>query len=500
MRVIPFHGAIAMLRELQQSLSGVRQRQRWMRTLDCFVVGALVGAVAGVGIEVARVLNIPIHWSAGWLCVLACSTFSGLISVLAPVRWLSSARMVDSHYRLQDRAVTALEFAKKRDGSDPLVRLQVADALERMQKTVAGEVVPMKTPRFAPSTMALCAVMLGLSFVPRGVPSTDVGTNEIRQIVNEQAETLEETMLEEVRELVDKNPEPELKELQKELEEMVAEMKSPQIDQREALAKLSEMQQSLAAALEKFDLHKTDAQLQEFAAALEPAESMQAVAEALKAGEYDKAAEELEKVDAEKLGRKERDAVSANLKKFRKDLGEANEGQLSEGAKEMQEGLENENPSQCKNGQCKAAAVCKNQGLKKSISQCLNCQLNRLSECKGNCQGQCNSDGPARKSQNPSNKAGKAASGQPLGEEKTQLNSSRHQENLTGVQGDGPSERETSTSPEGEQDAKVGYSKRYSEYRKQMEEVLDSEPLPLGHRETVRKYFESIRPTEEIAK
>jgi hypothetical protein len=30
-----------------------------------------------------------------------------------------------------------------------------------------------------------------------------------------------------------------------------------------------------------------------------------------------------------------------------------------------------------------------------------------------------------------------------------------------------------------------------------MEEVLDSEPLPLGHRETVRTYFESIRPTSE---
>ena len=29
--------------------------------------------------------------------------------------------------------------------------------------------------------------------------------------------------------------------------------------------------------------------------------------------------------------------------------------------------------------------------------------------------------------------------------------------------------------------------------------VLDSEPLPLGHRETVQKYFESIRPSNEEA-
>ena len=65
---------------------------------------------------------------------------------------------------------------------------------------------------------------------------------------------------------------------------------------------------------------------------------------------------------------------------------------------------------------------------------------------------------------------------------------------ITGVQGEGSSERETTQSPEGEQDAARSSQKKYTEFRKQMEEVIDSEPLPLGHRETVRKYFESIRP------
>ena len=62
------------------------------------------------------------------------------------------------------------------------------------------------------------------------------------------------------------------------------------------------------------------------------------------------------------------------------------------------------------------------------------------------------------------------------------------------MQGEGSSERETTQSAEGEQDAARSYQAKYTEFRKQMEEVIDGEPLPLGHRETVRKYFESIRP------
>jgi hypothetical protein len=32
------------------------------------------------------------------------------------------------------------------------------------------------------------------------------------------------------------------------------------------------------------------------------------------------------------------------------------------------------------------------------------------------------------------------------------------------------------------------------------EAVLESEPIPLGHRQTIRKYFELIRPNHDEAK
>lgn len=486
-----------MLRDLHKALSAVRWRQRIARSLSGLVIGATLGAVAGVGIEIARLTGASYDSLTSWYTVLGSGAFGALAALVAPISWKHTARVVDRHYKLQDRAVTALSFAA-RDSQDPLVQLQLSDAMERLQKVVARDVVPMRAPKSGIGLAVALALMIGLISVPHQAETIDPALTQLRQVVNEQAVALEETMLEDLRELVEKHPEPELKELTKELEEMVEELKSPEVDQREALAKISEMQQSLAAALEKLDLQQTDAQLQELAAALEPAESLKSLADSLKAGKYDKAAQELEKMDPKNLDRKQREAVASNLKKFKKDLGEGKQGELSEAAQEMQEGLENENESQCKNGQCKAAGVCKKQGMKKSLSQCLNCQLNRLSQCKGNCQnpGQCSS---VAKTQSPSKNAGKGISNEPTGDNKTQLDSTRNQDNITGVQGEGPSEREVSTSPEGEQTAARTYSQRYTEYKKQMEEVLDSEPLPLGHRETVRKYFESIRPSQEEA-
>ena len=486
-----------MLHDLHKALTAVRWRQRCARGLSGLMIGASVGAVIGIGIELARLTGADYDALASWLAVVVCGSLGAVAGFLAPISWKQTARVVDQHYQLQDRTVTALAFAQ-RDAQDPLVELQMSDALERLQSVVAREVVPLRAPRSGIGLVVGLALMLGLTSLPHATPSLDPALSELRQVVNEQAVTLEETMLEDLRKLVEKHPDPELKELTNELEEMVDQLKSPEVDQREALAKISEMQQTLAAALEKLDLQQVDAQLQQLAEALEPAESLKAISESLKAGKYDKAAQELEKMDPKNLDRKQREAVAANLKKFKKDLGEGQQGELSEAAQEMQEGLENEQESQCKNGQCKAANVCKKQGMKKSLSQCLNCQLNRLSECKCNCQNpsQCNSD-KVTKTKQSSTKFGTAASNQPTGDEKTQLDSTRTRDNITGTQGDGPSEREVSSSPEGEQTASRTYSQRYSEYKKQMEEVLDSEPLPLGHRETVRKYFESIRPTQE---
>lgn len=484
-----------MLRELRRLLSGVRSRGRKQRSGDGFMGGVVLGALLGMAVESARLFGVPVAPWAAWAAVFGCAAGGGLMAFMLPFSWRRTARLVDQHYGLKDRALTALEFAARPE-ADPLIRLQIEEATEHLRQVVPRAVLPRRVPAYSRLAATLTVSLLGLALLPRHATEPEMVDSLIQQVVNEQAANLEETMVDELRELAKEMPEPELQELAEEMEQLVKELQSSDVDQRQALSKLSEMQQELAAALEQFNTEKTDAALKELAAALEPAEAMQAITEALKQGEYDKAAEKFEKINADSLTRKQRDAVAANLKKFRENLADGSAGELSESAREMEQGLESDNQAEFQKGACKAAGVCKSQGLKKKIGQCLNCQLNRLAECKGQCQnpGQCNSEGPAKKSNSPSTKAGKAASNQPTGDAATRLDSERQRQNLSGLQGDGPSERETSQSPEGEQDSARSYAQRYTEFRKQMEQVLESEPLPLGHRETVRKYFESIRP------
>ncbi len=69
---------------------------------------------------------------------------------------------------------------------------------------------------------------------------------------------------------------------------------------------------------------------------------------------------------------------------------------------------------------------------------------------------------------------------------------------LTGQLGDeGDTETATVQSPEAEQAAQREYREKYLEYQKLSEAVLESEPIPLGHRQTIRRYFQAIRPDQE---
>ncbi|HUG91100.1 MAG TPA: hypothetical protein VML55_09715, partial [Planctomycetaceae bacterium] len=112
--------------------------------------------------------------------------------------------------------------------------------------------------------------------------------------------------------------------------------------------------------------------------------------------------------------------------------------------------------------------------------------------------GQCNSNSLAegrnpQKSTSPTNSFGRGTSGNVFGDP-TDLESTRNLVEVTGEQGDGPSDVETTTSPEAREQARRAYRESFEKFQKLSEAVLDAEPIPLGHRQTIRRYFELIRP------
>lgn len=492
-----------MSHQLRSHLQPVRRRQQWLYVFQATCWGLLLGGIAACLLAILRLFGVPVTlaWTLGAVGI-GCS-LGLLVGLIRGWSWHRAAAAVDAHYSLKDRVVSALAFSegrKKPTTATPVYELQIADTLERLKDIDARQVAPLAVPRLLPAAVASVLVAIGLLFIPSSQRTVEANPAPALAHVQSEAEYLEETMLEELRELAEDEEivDPELKELVEQLEQFVEQLGQEGVDEREALAKLSEMQMAIAGVQAQYNLEAVDAHMKSIAEALTHSEATKAAAEALAEGAYNKAAESLEQLDASQVPRKEAKSVARQLKKLARSLAEANQGQLSQSASEMSEGLENENQGQCKSGARRLAGLCRAQSLRKKIGQCLGCQLGRLAQCKSNCaNGQCRNNGGnnVALSDKPSNNWGTGATDNPFGSEATDLGSQRDRLELTGTPGEGPSEKETMTSPEAREQARRGYRQQYQQYRKMAEAVTESEALPLGHRQIIRTYFEAIRPS-----
>ncbi|MGV3486445.1 MAG: hypothetical protein ACO1RT_18655 [Planctomycetaceae bacterium] len=482
---------------VRRVVASVRTRIWQRNVVRLATFGFAIGCFAAVIVALLSLEWTAIHWAWLPLVALTGAAIGGISGALIPVSMTGAANVIDSYYLLKDRAISALQFG---DDADPIRKQQVADAEQHIRQVRPGDCVPIVVSGRAMflatafSTLAIGIIGFGHASRVQGIVAQPV------KLASDQATVLRTTMLEEIEQLKkDDVEQPELDELTDQLEQLLDELAESSMDERDMMATLSEMEQAIAEARDAMRLDMAATQIKGLAEALQPSEAMKSAAAAMEQGDYDQASEKLEAVDPSQMNDKERRAVADNLKKFLAKLAPGEQGQLSAAAQELQEGLESRNDSKCKSGLGKLAGQCKKQGNCKKIGECLACQLNRLSQCKSECRGQCKSNGEKlAKSDSPSQKWGTGSSGQPNDGPATKLDATRKEEQLSSVQGDGPSESEVIQAPEGEQDAARQFAKRYQEFRNQAEAVLDTEPLPLGHRETVRQYFESIRPTDDL--
>ena len=481
---------------IHETLGKVRRRLWLVSLLKGATLGLLVGAGVALAVALVRLMLPEISW--GWSpALLLAGTIVGL--VVGAVRRQGedvAARLVDDRCRLKDGSITALQFVSE-PTADSVRRMQVEETEKQLAEVDPVDCVPVSAPDTQLRWAGALAMATGLVLLIGTWSSPEAEAKTVLPLAQDQASQLRETLIEDLEELAEEQQDPEIEKLIEELEEKIEELDTEALDEADLMATLSEMEQSLAEAREALQLDMTDATMKALAAALKPSDAMQDAAKAIEAEEYDEAGDKLEAVSPSQIGDKQRRAVADNLKKMLSKLQPGQQGELSETISQLAEGLESKNESQCKKCLSKLASECKKQGQCKKIGNCMSCQLNRLAQCKSQCRGQCESNKVA-KSNSPSQSAGKGASGNPYGEA-TELNTTRNQEQLTGYQGDGPSETEILQAPEGEQQAARQFAAKYDKFQREAEAVLNSEPLPMGHRETVRTYFEAIRPSSEAA-
>ncbi|HEV7280778.1 MAG TPA: hypothetical protein VGN57_11300 [Pirellulaceae bacterium] len=404
----------------------------------------------------------------------------------------TSAAAVDSHYRLKDRASTALEFVSNERSSDAQ-RLAVEDAMRHLNDVDPTRVVPLKTPQALPYAAGLClAAGLALFLAPRR-SEADVRPVDPLAPVVEAAERAEADLIE-LEEFAQEEQDEELKKLVEELKKSLEEMKRPDVDLRQALAMMSEMQAALEQRQAELQTSEAEAQLNAVGQALSLAEPLAEAGKALSAGKMEEAAQKLENLEAPALDRQTEKTVKEKLAAIAKQMQESGNASLSKAAGEMSEGLGSD-ASRFRNGAKGLGGEARKQGAKKRLKDLLMKQCNCLSECKGQCESECTAKAKGRSKGKGGKEWGLATGGDEPGEKTPDLGAKREQR-LTGVQSDqGETEIETEHAPEAEQQAQRTYRDSYEKYERLTEEALENEPIPLGHRQTIRRYFESIRPS-----
>jgi hypothetical protein len=478
-----------MGKAIQLHLEPVRRRQQQLRALTCASLGLFGSATALMAL-------VLIRWLAAWQppvglvlgLAVAGPAIGYVVGALWRREWRDAAIAVDAHYGLKDRILTALDFLNRPAGTR-MQRLAVRDAIDHLDRVDARQVVPSDTPRILPAAVVSMAVAV-LLLVFTAPPSLNASPAPALLGVVAAADRAADE-LKSLEEFAREENDPEIEKLVTEMKQAIEALKQPGVDQREALAKLSLMQTALEQQQSKYNVGQVDAQLQAVGQALALSEAMAEAGKALSSNQLEKAAEELEKLELPQLDRQTEKAIKEKLDALARQMQDSGSSSLSAAAGDLSSGLGGDG-TRFKQGLKKLGKEVRGQSKRKRLTNLLKKQCDCLGECKCDCEG----DTPSYARGKGGSNWGLGASGNELGEHTPKMGG-QYETRLTGRQSDeGDVEIETTHSPEGKQQAQREYRASYDKYRKISEAVLDSEPIPLGHRQTIRRYFEAIRPND----
>lgn len=475
---------------IHRRLQPVRTRQQRFRVVQFAATGLLIAAGLALCDSIVRLL-LGHHASPTVVAsLLLVGPVGGLLlSLVRSTTFHQAASAVDAHYGLKDRSTTALEFLEKPDART-VYQLQLQDAEAHLAKVDALAVAPWKTPRTAKWAIATSLAAIALLAITLPAPTVSAAL-VVNDVVQAQAARAAE-QIELLKQQNEEDQDPEIEQLIEKLSAKVEALVEPGVDVKEAMAMLSEMQAALLEQQQKLEESSTEQALQSIGDALSMAGAMSAAGSALAAGNYAKATEELDKIEQiPDMDRQTNRTVTEKLEKARDEMAAAKLQNLKAATENLAEGMASGNGDKFSEGTRGLAGEAKKQGKRKRLGEFLRSQSDALSEAKDESD---NRGGSGRGK--GGNQWGLGKSGNEQGD-KTQAMGAKRDLQLKGQEGDeGDVDSETSHSPERRERAQRGYREKFERSQKLNDSVLDSEPIPLGHRQTIRRYFELIRPQQ----
>ncbi len=309
--------------------------------------GAAVGIGAGLLLALAARLwpLLMARWLAGLagLFALAGVTIGLLVVWLRPRPLHRLARVFDRLFGLAERLTTAVEIGTGRlRATAAMAQAQLADTLDIAARVDARAMLPLRASRQALLALGLLALALIISlWLPN--PQEDVLLQQaaVREAVEEQIDELE-AVREEVAQ-VEGLTEAEREMLLEALEEAIAALDDGRATPEEAIAALSEAEQSLAELQDPGAAGVRDG-LEQAAEGMVDSELTREIAEALANGDYQAAAQELDAYSGtkgESLTREEELELAQELAQAAQALAESDPDlaeQLAQAAEAIERG------------------------------------------------------------------------------------------------------------------------------------------------------------------
>lgn len=487
-------------------LAGLRRRQRLTRSLHWAAAGLLAGAAIACALPISLALASR-PWTVGGLSAvmagpaLAGAAMGGLLGFLRPVDDLGLARALDRAAGADDRFASALQLSRhhRRDR----VRLVVEDAIAHVRGTAPRAAIPLRVPRSArwlPLPLVVAALMLALLPQPR-LQARPAGEPEIGA---EEWGAIRDGFAEELKNLP-KPLTPEEEQLRKELEEL-ARLLGQNPDKKDALKEIARLADRVETQRKAAGDRRTS--LRAAARSVSSSEALKAFADALKSGDYDQAAAEMDRTSeglknaeatpdatefeamASDLARlAEQDAMDPELTEATRNAAQAaakmNREQLADAMKRLAEQLRKD-----------AGKLRKRDGLSRSKGalERLKRRMNQGREGDGDGEGRDGRNG--RGGGKGGTKPGWGSRAKWDGGTLQKRDETRDPDLADTDEGSGATHTLKTISPDERALGGKDYAELYAEFQHRAEAELDLESVPLASREYLRRYFNAIRPKD----
>lgn len=492
-----------MLRSLRQQLQRVRRRTRWQRMIFGGAVGLLCGALLGVAAGLTRLQGVMPPPLPQFLLLLVATAAVGMLSAgMIPISWQDTASLVDRRNRLKGRVGTALQSLTRSDALGPWQELQIADALEHLRPLRPRDVVPLSVPATLRWATGLSAVALLTNLLPLRAQVAEPEYGPAATEVAAAGEAVEEQVAA-IRKAADDLQLTQLSDLAEQLHRDMNELRSSGDDIRKAMASVSRMQADVERQQTQFSPAITDSQFRALAEALAAAKPFESAAEQLRDGNLAQAAEELEKIDPLDVTPPESDSLAESLRKLAEELQRQNPQGAGKTMSSLSSHLREQNQTGAKQDLSELAQSLRRHERIRDAVEMLEQQQRSLSSVKSSLSqsaqdaaGRAGADDqqPGGTDSANGNTPGTGA-GQNAMDPQTTLEGQLQLVRLAGQLGkSGESEMETSRLPEQQEARRRAVDEVLDQYEKSSQAVLESELVPRETRETIRRYFQLIRP------